>query len=98
MAGKTIAPPGSGSGSATEGVAAYLSDPAFQEPNKGPAVPDRWHKKRLRDPSPAQIRKRAAAIRKAYPREPQGLGRDQWTPPLAAAPDWFDPEALGKAV
>ena len=75
----------------------YLSDPAFSEEHDGPLIsPDRPSDGR--DPSPRQIAAMAAAIRKAYPREPQGLGRDQWTPPLAAAPDWFDPEALGKAV
>ena len=96
MAGKKAS--GSG-GSGKEGVAAYLADPAFLEENAGPPVPDRWNKTRQRDPSPDQIRRRAAAIRRAYPRKPVGPGRVRWQPPVVLAPPGFDPElAVGKAV
>ena len=82
--------PGSGSGSATEGVAAYLSDPSFAEENAGPLIEGRWRRSQQRDPSPAQIRRRCEAIRRAYPRRPVGEAAEPWTPPEVEGPADFD--------
>jgi hypothetical protein len=86
MAGKASDPGSNGN----EGVAAYLADPSFAEENAGPLVPDRWDKVHQRDPSPAQIRRRAAAIRRCYPRLPVGESAEPWTPPEIEAPADFD--------
>ena len=75
----------------------YLLDPSFKEPNKGPLItPHRPSDGR--DPSPAQIKRMVAAIRKAYPRPMVGQSTEPWTPPVAMAPDWFDERVVGKAV
>jgi hypothetical protein len=76
------------------GEAAYLADPSFAEENKGPPVekpaPTHRLRKQVRDPSPAQIRRRAAAIRRCYPRLPVGESAEPWTPPEIEAPADFD--------
>lgn len=46
--------------------ASYLSDRAFAEENEGPIALDRYGKPIGRDPSPEQIRRRAAAIRDSW--------------------------------
>ncbi len=75
----------------------YLLDPAFSEEHDGPLIsPDRPSDGRA--PSPAQIRRRAAAIRRCYPRLPVGDATKPWQPPVAMAPEGFDPELVGKAV
>ena len=75
----------------------YLLDPSFNEPNKGPLItPHRPSDGR--DPSPAQIRRRCEAIRRCYPRRPVGEAAEPWTPPVAMAPEGFDPELVGKAI
>ncbi len=77
----------------------YLLDPAFSEEHDGPEItsgsgnPTGNH-----DPSEDQIRRRCEAIRRCYPRRPVGESAEPWTPPVAMAPEGFDPEALGKAV
>ena len=93
MAG-SIFPGLDGTAGKEAGDAAYLSDPAFLEENRGPAVPDRWHKKRLRDPSIRQIKARAEAIRRAYPRPAVGENTGGWTPPEIEAPPDFDVAAV----
>ena len=68
---------------------AYLSDPAFAEEHDGPLItPHRPSDGR--SPSRRQIKARAAAIRKAYPRKPVGEVAERWTPPEIEAPADFD--------
>ena len=70
----------------------YLDDPAFSEPNKGPLItPHRPSDGR--DPSPAQIRRRCEAIRRAYPRRPTGHD-PHWHLPAIEAPADFDIERV----
>lgn len=76
----------------------YLSAECFTEENRGPKIEGRWRRSQERDPSPSQIRRRAEAIRKAYPRPMVGEAAEPWTPPVAMAPEGFDPELVGKAV
>ena len=67
----------------------YLLDPAFSEEHDGPLIsPDRPSDGRA--PSPAQIKRMAAAIRRAYPRKPVGDAAERWTPPEIEAPADFD--------
>lgn len=69
---------------------AYLSDPSFAEENAGPLIEGRWRRSQQRDPSPSQIRRRAEAIRRAYPRPAVGESAEPWTPPEIEAPADFD--------
>ena len=72
---------------------AYLSDPAFKEPNKGPLItPHRPSDGR--DPSLSQIAARAAAIRRCYPRRPVGESAERWTPPEVEGPADLDIERV----
>jgi len=64
-------------------TAAYLSDPAFSEPHEGVLI-DPQHPHHGRDPSPEQIARMCAAIRRTWTatREIHALGRtagfDTW--------------------
>jgi len=67
----------------------YLDDPAFREEHDGPLItPHRPSDGR--DPSPAQIKRMAAAIRRCYPRRPVGEVAEPWTPPEVEGPADFD--------